>query len=293
MLCAQGTYRLFVMYALITLISGCSWTPQVETSIYEDPQVSVSLITVSEESFEADHPVTFQANTLAHVLSGLYLHQNKRLLQRIFSSDNSLQPVFTQKQATILTHQLQKAFSQVTPEEHVAFQTQGDLALHIKAIKGSMYMQGEDLYVTLTFPPPGAHAATKIASRSAKPDQEANGKPVLVFKPQEALLKEKNPHWLLGGEEKNHVVINIPLLASLHQQPSPSSQIAKPRNEEASPPKTAPLSPPESIPQPQTGQTLENSETKTLQEEIRALRKELADQKKAIDQLKQKERELR
>lgn len=302
----QQPYHLLVIYTLIALMTGCSWTPKVETSIYEGPQATVSLITVSEESFEADHPVTLQTNTIAHILNGLHLRQKKRLLQKIFSSDNSSQPVFTQEQSTILTLQLQKAFSQVTPEEHVAFQTEGSRAQNIQGIRGTMYVKGEDLYVLLRFAPQGAHAATKTAGRGVRPDQEGSGNPVVVFKPKEALKSEKKPHWLFGGDEKNHVVINVPLLAALHRQPSTPAfqaeqehstppQVSTPQPEGTRHPKALGTSTPRlTQPSPTSSELISgNSDTQKLLEEIRALRKELADQKKAIDRLEQEETEPR
>lgn len=299
MLSLRQTYRLLGIYSLITVMSGCSWTPQVETSIYDSRQVSVSLITVSEESFEADHPVTLQTNTIAHVLNGLRLRHNTRLLQKLFSSDNASQPVFTEEQAKILAPQLQKAFSQVTPEEHLAFQTQGNQSLNVRPIHGTMYVKSGDLYVSLTFTSPGAHAATKTAGRSVRPDQEGNGRPVVSFTPKEALRGEKNPHWLFGGEEKNHVVINVPQLALLHrqssapanqdkQEPAAIPQISDPKIEEEKTPRPTDTLPANLQPQaPTARQAPTNSETQMLLEEIRSLRKELADQKKSIELLKQ------
>lgn len=299
MLSLRQTYRLLGIYSLITVISGCSWTPQVETSIYDGPQVSVSLLTISEESFEADHPVTLQTDTIAHVLNGLHLRQNKRLLQKLFSNDNASLPVFTKEQAKILAPQLQKAFSQVTPEEHLAFQTQGNQTLNVRAIHGTMYVKSGDLYVSLTFTSPGAHAATKTAGRSVRPDQEGNGKPVVGFTPKEALRGEKKPHWLFGGEENNHVVINVPQLASLHrqlsapalqdeQEPAVIPPVSAPKTEERQTPRATNTLPANLTPQtPTPRQAPTNSETQMLLEEIRSLRKELADQKKSIELLKQ------
>lgn len=294
----QPPCRLLVLYTLIALIIGCSWTPKVETSIYEGPLASVSLITVSEESFEADHPVTLQTDTIAHILNGLRLRQQKRLLQKIFSSDNSSQPMFTQEQSKILTLQLQKAFSQVTPEEHVAFRTAETRAQNIQGIRGTMYVKGEDLYISLMFAPPGAHAATKTAGRGVRPDQEGSGNPVVVFNPKEALKSEKKPHWLFGGDERNHVVINVPLLASLHRQPSTSAFQAEQEHtapsqvpEETRLPKALETSAPRSTQPSYTSSEhiSGTSDTQKLLEEIRELRKELADQKKAIDRLEQEE----
>lgn len=294
--------RLLGMPTLIILMSSCSWTPQVETSIYESPQVSVSLITVSEESFKADHPVTLQTDTIGYILNGLHLRQNKRLLQKIFSSDNTSHPVFTEDQTTVLAPQLQKAFSQVTPEELVAFQTEGTRKLDIQGIQGTMYVKGEDLFVSLAFAPSGAHAATKTAGRGVHSDQEGSGKPVVLFKPKEALRAEQKPHWLFGGEERNHVVINVPLLASLHREhPTPTfqaeqrkttpPQVLVPKSEEPLPYNSEETSSTPSPHQTQTSSkhTSGNPNTQMLLEEIRALREELADQKKAIDRLKQKE----
>ncbi len=283
--------------ALVYLMSGCSWTPRVETSIYEGPQVSVSLITVSDESFEADHPVTLQVDTLAHILRGLQIRRGNRLLQRIFSGEAIPQRVLTEEQIAILSPQLQKAFSQVTPEEHVIFQTTGTHETGIRAIKGIMYVHGDDLYVTLNLETHSSHTSTKSAGKGLRPGQEGSGLPVVVFSPKEALRAMKQPPGLLGGEKTNHIVINIPLLASLHRQNSTNAlQTEQERSKPlpALPPnfestiykktnKGADIS---STPHsPTSARTPKNTDTQTLIEEIKTLRKELAEQKKAIEQL--------
>ncbi len=300
------TYCLLGVSIFTTLMSGCSWTPQVETTIYEDPHTSVSLITVSDESFDADHPVALQTDTIAQVLRGVYLRQDTRLLQKIFSNDNSAKRLFSEEQTTILSPQLQKAFAQVTPEEHVAFQIRDNHETDIQTIKGTMYVKGEDLYASLTFTGQGAQASTKTAGRGVRPYQEGHEKPVVIFKPKEALRGEQKSHWLFGAKEKNHVVINLPLLASLHRQPiTPALQVEQgdttppqvlaPKSKKPLTHKTdEPLSPQatqqsQASSEPSPG----NSDMQMLLEEIRVLRKELSDQKNAIEQLKQEKQGTR
>ncbi|MDT7043955.1 hypothetical protein [Candidatus Nitronereus thalassa] len=287
-------YRILHLCILLAFLSGCYWTPRVETPIFEDSQVSVSLTTVSDESFSADHPVSFHTETMTHILTGLKLEQHKRLLQKLFSSDNSPHPVFTEEQTHVLADQLKQAFSQVTPEEHVAFQTHGNPKQDIQPLKGTMYVKNENLYISLIFANSGAHAATKTAGRTVRTVQEGTGKPTIVFTPQEAIQAEQKPHWLLGGADTNHVVINLRLLASLKDEHSfPSMQADKTTDtapKASISEKTTPLS--QEI-ETASDQSETNSDTQLLMEEIKALRKELADQKKAIEEIKQEKTETR
>jgi len=284
-------------------MSGCTWTPRVETSIYEGPQVSVSLITVSEETFEADHPVTLQVDTLTHILRGLKIRRSSRFLQKIFSGEVTPQRVFTEEQIALLTPPLQNAFSQVTPEEHITFHTQGNHNEGIRSTKGTMYVQGDNLYVSLTFLGQGSHTTTKAAGKGGLTDQGTRGKLHVMFSPKEALRTEKQSHWLQGLGEKNCVVINVPLLASLHRQHhgqtrSTEREQSKPLSTSA--PDVENIMSKEtdeatriiSTPQP-SAPAAQNTDTQTLIEEIKTLRKELAEQKKAIEQLKQEEAETR
>lgn len=295
----RSTLHLLYFLILICLMSNCSWTPRVETSIYEGPQGSISLITVSEESFEANHPVTLQTDTIAHILRGLQIREGNRLLQKIFSGEAHHQQVFTEEQIEILTPPLQKAFSQVTPEEHITIQTPDNREIGIHSLKGTMYVQGDDLYVTLKFGTHSSHDSTKSTVKGVRPNREGRGMPVVAFSPQEALRKDKPSHWFLGGEKKNHLVINVPLLASLHRQ-HPTTAVEPQREKSVSVPtsskKTEQTKPkdtdsPGTSSQTQTSsQTSETSDTQRLLEEIKSLRKELADQKEAIEQLKQGDR---
>ncbi len=296
MLIRHSIFRLLCLLTLLSLSSGCSWTPRVETSIYKGSQGSVSLITVPEESFEADHPVTLQPDTIAHVLRGLQIQRSPRLLQKIFSGEAAPQRILTDEQVALLTPPLQKAFSQVTPEEHIIFHAPGNPETGIRSIKGTLYVQGDNLHVILTFPEHSSHTSTKSTGKGVRPDHEGQGLPLIVFSPQEALRPKKQSHGLGGGGKTNHVVINVPRLASLYKEHPPHTRqtekemstvsSSSPDFEGVTPPETDEAATTRSAQQPASAHTPNSPGTQTLIEEIKALRKELAEQKKAIERLK-------
>lgn len=302
MLMYQTIFRIVSLGILLQMISGCSWTPTVETSIHEGPHGTVSLITSSEESFKGNHPVTLQVETIAQVLRGLQVQRSKRLIQKIFSGEATAKPIFNEEQINYFTTPLQTAFSQVTAEEHITFQTHANPGTGVRAVKGSMYVLADDLYVTLAFLGQGPHTATKSTGKGALNDQEGRGKPQIAFSPVEVLQKKEKSHWLLGGTENNFIVINLTLLASLKQQGTPILQIEA----EDSPPTSTAIpilkntipsngddgTSKELLPQSQPPRLIpQNTDSKKLVEEIKELRKELAEQRKAIERLNKKERE--
>ena len=278
---------------LLNVMIGCSWTPRVETSIYEGQQGRIYLTTVTKEPFEANHPVTIQTETLAKVLRGLQIRESKRLLQQVLSGEAKPQQVFTEEQIEMLTPELKKAFSQVTPEEQVVIESPGNIEKDIRAIKSAMFVQGDDLHITMDFHNYSPPISTKSLFKSVRPDQTGRNTPIVVFTPKEAVRGEPESHWLLRNDEKNDLIINIPLLASLHQDNLTDTMQSKqeaPLSLPASAPQVSqPISPGADTPPPaSTAQTPENQNTELLMEEIRTLRKELDEQKEAIEKLKQK-----
>jgi len=290
--------HVFVFVSLLSLANGCSWTPRVETPMYEGPQASLTLTTVSEPTFAASHPVKLKSDTVQRLLRGLQIRQNNRLLQKIFSGEPAPQPVFTEAQIELFTPQLVKAFSQATPEEQIRLQSSSDGSKDICEIRGTMFVQDQDLHIAMRFVTHHSHTSIKSRGKGIRPDQDGRGTPVMVFSPKEAIRGEAQPHWFLGGEEKNTFIINMPLLASLPRQ-GPAHSLPSERrtilSHPVSPPPVKNAGPNTSdeptvqkiiSPQGKSAQPQVKPNAELLLEEIKALRKELAEQKEAIEQLK-------
>ena len=99
----------------------CSWTPDVETSLYQSEEGTIALQTTKTFKVEPKHPVWISDNLIQEILGGITQTQESGLLQQVFSGSFPQLPVFSPSQIRFLGPHLASALSQATPEELVSF----------------------------------------------------------------------------------------------------------------------------------------------------------------------------
>jgi len=99
----------------------CSWTPDVETFLYQSKEGTISLQTTKNFNVAPKHPAWISDSLIQEMLGGLTQTQESGLLQEIFSGSFPQLPVFSPSQIRFLGPQLASALSKATPEELVSF----------------------------------------------------------------------------------------------------------------------------------------------------------------------------
>ena len=99
----------------------CSWTPDVETFLYQSKEGTISLQTTKNFNVAPKHPAWISDSLIQEMLGGLTQTQESGLLQEIFSGSPPQLPVFSPSQIRFLGPQLASALSKATPEELVSF----------------------------------------------------------------------------------------------------------------------------------------------------------------------------
>jgi hypothetical protein len=99
----------------------CSWTPDVETLLYQSEEGTIALQTTKNFKAAPKHPAWISDSLIQEMLGGLTQTQESGLLQEIFSGSPSQLPVFSPSQIRFLSPQLASALSKATPEELVSF----------------------------------------------------------------------------------------------------------------------------------------------------------------------------
>ena len=99
----------------------CSWTPDVETSLYQSEEGTIALQTTKNFKVAPKHPVWISDSLIQEILEGITQTQESGLLQQIFSGSSPQLPVFSPSQIRFLGPHLASAFSKATPEELVSF----------------------------------------------------------------------------------------------------------------------------------------------------------------------------
>lgn len=122
-------------------ISHCGWTPEVKTNIYEGPEGSVALETVSAETFPNSHPVDLSPTQLSRAMSGVHLSAHKGLFQTILTGEETPERLFSDQAVTFLEPLILTALAKATAEEHVTFSL---------PVKGGGHIAGNVIYLEPT-----------------------------------------------------------------------------------------------------------------------------------------------
>ena len=99
----------------------CSWTPDVETPLYQSEEGAIVLQTTKNFKVAPQHPAWISDSLIQEMLGGITQTQESGLLQQIFSGSSPQLPVFSPSQIRFLGPQLASALSKATPEELVSF----------------------------------------------------------------------------------------------------------------------------------------------------------------------------
>ncbi len=110
-----------MMTMLFFLTIQCTWTPEVTTSIYESEDGTVSLQTSSTFHIPPQHPQSLTVPLVKQILEGIYVRQERGILQEIFLSDTQQSPIFSATQIDFLAPHLVNALSLATEEELIVF----------------------------------------------------------------------------------------------------------------------------------------------------------------------------
>ncbi len=121
-------YRLHSISRLLAIVMAigmshiqCSWTPDVETLLYQSEEGTIALQTTKTFKVAPKHPAWISDSLIQEMLGGITQTQESGLLQQIFSGSSPQLPVFSPSQIRFLGPHLASALSKATPEELVSF----------------------------------------------------------------------------------------------------------------------------------------------------------------------------
>ena len=298
-------------------LSGCVGTPQIETSIYDGPNGSVVLQTVSEASYRPSHPANVSVETFEKVLTGIHYRRSPgRWLQRLLDSGAKSSPLLSPDQIAFWAPHLRRAFLQVTAEEQVFMRFPLQPTPEFQNLTGILSFEQNDLHMALSL---SGFSGRRPHSKTKPRNPEALGvtRPTVVFLPKNAVKtsweQETDTRFTIdmaslampdGSVSENsppkpsppdptprHVAPKVIPPATPPQRPDPSlSSVSKdsaktPSKPDAAPPRVAPLV----IPPDRPIIRLETPPSEALMKEIRSLRRELSRQRQEIERLKKRE----
>jgi regulator of protease activity HflC (stomatin/prohibitin superfamily) len=154
-----------IVLALLSAIStACGTTSQSGKVLFDDPQGSVSLKTITDRSIQANHPINLEPALLTQLLTGIELHDeglgehHVKGVQTLITGNATLSyPLFSQDQIQFLAPLVAEALRKATPNESVEFRVVTTIAgsnrfqsATTETTTGSVYAYGRQLYVILS-----------------------------------------------------------------------------------------------------------------------------------------------
>ena len=129
----------------ITLaLSACATGPELDFTIHESERGAVYLERIPDRSFQAAHPIMLSADTMARVLSGVGIKENRALLENLFPGTPHATRAFGDEHVAYLAPLLVEGLTRAAPDQQVGFRVP-----QTKVAKGSLYAYGGALHLTL------------------------------------------------------------------------------------------------------------------------------------------------
>ena len=248
--------RALVLLIGITLtLSACATGPELDVTIRESDQGAVYVERIPDRSFRAAHPITLSADTMARVLRGVAVKEDRGPFGNIIIG-RSIVRAFKDEDIQFLAPLLVEGLARAASDQQVGFRVVQPGMLELT--RGSLYAYGQSLYLTVPWLIPLSR------NGASGPDLP----PTVLFIPESA----KRPDTYRDARStKMTLVIDYGLLASL------------PTDSGAPPPGQAPTGAPPIA----TGQTTAPVQaTQTIQSPTQPSEREWDDMRKEQQDLK-------
>lgn len=230
------TKRCLIIATLAIFNVQCSWTPEVETVLYEEPECVISLKTSHALKQAPKHPAFLSESLIAKILNGMTISQEEGILQQLLNSNHHPVPAFSPSQIDFLASHVSMAFSQVTPEEIIHFKCPPTNEQHFP-IQGMLAVfPPSSLLLTLENFKPYPGISPKIQKNPSQKLQPTS----LVFSHQKAIIRaEEVKNFMTIPSTSHGIAINYQSLDSLNpiskenQLTQPGTQTTPHKNTEA------------------------------------------------------------
>ena len=206
-------HSFFRQLALVVTIGfshfQCSWTPEVETLLYQSEEGTIALQTTKTFKVAPQHPIWISDSLIQEVLGGITQTQESGILQELFSGSPPEFPVFSPSQIRFLGPQIASALSQATSEELVFFSCTANNH-NSSAVKGTVAIfHPSTLLINLI----NYRESFFEASKGKNSRENLHRSSTIHFSPEEALLPPKGSQIFMEFPTNSHwVMINYDLL---------------------------------------------------------------------------------
>jgi len=141
-------FALALLTAITLALSACATGSDVDVTIHESERGAVYVERIPEGSFQAAHPISLSADTMARVLRGVLLRENLGLLGSMIFRKKEPIRVFRDEDIQFLSPLLAEGLTRAAPDQQVGFRVV-QTGVPWESAKGSLYAYGRSLYLTL------------------------------------------------------------------------------------------------------------------------------------------------
>jgi len=243
----------------ITLtLSACATGPDLDLTIHESERGAVYVERIPGRSFQAAHPMTLSADTMARVLRGVLVKENRGLFGNMIFGKKEAVRVFRDEDVQFLSPLLAEGLTRAASDQQVGFRVV-QTGMPWESAKGSLYAYERSLYLTLP-------SLTPLSRHGAGGPIES---PSILFIPESAKRSDTSRD---ARSTESTLVIDYALLASL---PADSG--------------TSPVQVPAGGPAAATGQTTVPAQAmQTIQAPVQLRDRELDDMRKELQDIKRR-----
>ena len=144
--------RILVLLIGITLtLTACTTGPELDVPIYESNRGSVYVERIPDRSFRAAHPITLSVDTMARVLRGVAVREDRGPFGNLILG-RSIHLAFSDEDIQFLAPLLVEGLAKAASDQQVGFRVVK--AEMLELTRGSLYVYGRSLYLTVPWVTP-------------------------------------------------------------------------------------------------------------------------------------------
>ncbi len=288
------------------LTSSCATSPEMDVMIEETAQGAVYLERLPDRSIQAAHPIILAPETIARVLRGVMVRDERIALSSLLSDQPRTTRVFSEEEIAFLTPLLVTAFTRAAPDQQIGFRivargapsysiqtgaglgsSEPPLTLAPREVTaGTLFAHGLSLHLTLTQYRQRAERVDTINMANRRlADPSGLSQRTVLFLPEAA---RRDDSYRTAHAEDTTLVIDYALLTKLPQaegEPAPAAVLTGKPAASARPP--APATRPVEA-QPPSAATSDPHD-----DELRAIKDLIIKKDMELEELKKQLREIR
>lgn len=208
-------YRLPLLAGLLLIASACSTGPEHDITLHETDRGAVYLDRISDRSLQAAHPITLSTDTMAQVLRGVAVKENRELLGGLILGKPEAVLVFRDEDVQFLAPLLVEGLTKAAPDQKVSFRVV-QRGMPWESTAGSFYAYRQSLYLTIPWLIPLSQYG---AGGQAPP-------PTILFFPESAKRPDSYDNARLA---ESTLIIDYALLASFPADSAGATTRSNPR----------------------------------------------------------------